>query len=522
MGRLIGIDLGTTFSAAAYVNEHGKPEIIPNSESERITPSVILFERDATVVGKIAKNLAVSNSADVADLVKREMGSSVEDYYWKFHGTTYSADELSAVILKKIKQDAEASLGEAVTDAVITVPAYFTETQRAATSNAGKIAGLNVRQLLNEPTAAAIAYGLNKLGSRQRVFVFDLGGGTFDVTLMEVDGSTIQMIQTNGDNKLGGADWDKELVTHVAEKFLAEHGSDPLSDGKAYQDLQLRATLAKEELSRRTHTTIVCGYAGNTTEVRLTREDFEVLTRDLVKKCQTLCKVVLHDAKMTWAHVDTVLLVGGSTRMPMIQDLLRRLTGKEINPREVNPDEVVALGAALYGAIAQIRDEPESSAAVSRAFSERYGSDPVKIFDGATHPLGAIVVSGPGRVLTNHVMIPKMERVPCSKTEDFFTLENNQRRLELPVVQCLPDGQKEDSDVKFEDFQIGKLVLDLPAGLPARSPISVTYEYTADQTLEVSAVGPEGRKAKTTINRATLNQDQVDRATVALSRMTVE
>ena len=314
MGRVIGIDLGTTFSAMAVVNEHGKPEIIPNSDSDRITPSVILFDEDTTVVGKTAKQQAVAEPDHVVDFVKRRMGQSTEDYGPEFNGEIYSAEALSAVILKKLKQDAEAHLKEDVTDAVITVPAYFGERERAATENAGKIAGLNVLQLVNEPTAAAIAYGIDRLGRNQNVFVFDLGGGTLDVTLMKIEGSTFDMIQTNGNHHLGGKDWDDALVLHVAKRFQSEHGINPLDDPHAGQELQLKATDAKEILSQRRKTTIVCGCGGKSTHVEITRNDFERLTQEKLEQCKDLCEVVLDDAKMSWNEVDTVLLVGGATQ----------------------------------------------------------------------------------------------------------------------------------------------------------------------------------------------------------------
>ena len=522
MGKVIGIDLGTTFSAAAYVNEHGKPEILPNLDSDRITPSVVLFDDDTIVVGKTARQQSVAVPEQVVGFVKRQMGKSVDDYSRTFDGTRYSADELAAIILKKIKQDAEACLHEEVTDAVITVPAYFGDAQRAATTNAGTIAGLNVVQLLNEPTAAAIAYGMDKLGTSQRVFVFDLGGGTFDVTLMEVAGSTIRMIQTNGNHQLGGKDWDDAIALHIADRFRAEHGVDPLGDAHAAQELQLNATSAKEVLSQRAKTRIVCGHGGKTTRVELTREDFEKLTASKVELCEDLCELVLSDAEMAWSDIDTVLLAGGSTRMPMIGDMLRRVTGKDINPNEVNLDEVVALGAAIHATLRQIKAEPTRSASVAAAITERYGSTDMQVIDGATHPLGAIALRSEDQVLANYVMIPKMEPVPCKKTDGFHTVEEGQRVVRFPVVQGLPDGQTETQGIKFEDYTIGELVLDLPPGLPAGAPISVTYEYTADQTLEVSANGPDGRTAKTAINRQTLNPGEVTQATEAMRRMTVE
>ena len=260
MGKVVGIDLGTTFSAIAHVNEYAQPEIIVSiADSDRITPSVIMFENERVTVGKIAKQAAVSDPDLVVQNVKREMGKSKEEYSREFDGREYSAEELSALILQKLKQDAEAYLDTEITDAVITVPAYFRDAEREATRNAGQIAGLNVLQVLNEPTAAALAYGLDQLGSDQNVFVFDLGGGTFDVTIMKVSGSKIEMIATNGDHRLGGNDWDDKIITYVAEMFENEHGEYPLNenDRRTSQDIQDRAITAKETLSVRQDTQIV-------------------------------------------------------------------------------------------------------------------------------------------------------------------------------------------------------------------------------------------------------------------------
>ena len=522
MNRLIGIDLGTTFSAAACVNEHGKPELLPNAESDRITPSAILFDEDAVLVGKYAVQQSRAAPDRFASFVKRQMGKSATDYCLEIHGRKYSADELSAIILKKVKQDAEACLQADVTDAVITVPAYFGDAQRSATANAGKIAGLNVLQLVNEPTAAAIAYGIDKLGRDQRVFVFDLGGGTFDVTVMEVSGETIRMIQTNGDPRLGGKDWDDPIALMVADRFKAEHGVDPLMSKEGPLDLQLQAVGAKEALSQRVKTRIVCQHEGASTTVELTRDQLEELTADKVGRCRDLCELVMREAEMTWPQIDTVLLVGGSTRMPMIQTMLRDLTGKEINPREVNPDEAVALGAALHGTFRQLNEQPGAAdGGMAAAFSARYGSSNIQIIDGASHPLGTTAYDEKD-VLRNNVLIEKMEPIPCRKSMTFGTREAGQRNVELQVLQGLPDQQKESPGIEFADYTLGKVLLELPKGLPRHAPITVTYEYTADQTLEVSAEGPDGRVAKTTINRATLDDDQVKAAATALERMTVE
>lgn len=523
MGKVVGIDLGTTFSAIAHVNEHGQPEIIPNAETERITPSVILFEDALVTVGKIAKQNARAVPEQIVEFVKREMGKSKEEFFRNFDGKDYSAEELSALILTKLKQDAEAYLGEEITDAVITVPAYFHDAEREATRNAGTIAGLNVLQVLNEPTAAALAYGIERLGSHQNVFVFDLGGGTFDVTVMEVSESAIKMIATNGDHRLGGKDWDDQIIRYIAENFDLEHGENPLTDLHAYQDLQTIAISAKESLSQRQKARIICGYNGKTTRVELTRETFEELTAELLEKCRSLCEIVLAEAKMTWDQIDTVLLVGGSTRMPMVQAMISAISGKQINPMEVNPDEAVAIGAALQGTLRQISEE--SAADLPDAVVDRFlgadGTAKVTVTDGATHNLGLVILNAQHEEVV-HVMIPKMTNVPCEMADHFGTVNANQSSALIQVVQGLEQDQQETDGSMFEEHKLGECLLELPSGLPRGARVDVTYKYNLDQTLEVTAQGPDGRIATATIERQTLDAEEVVQAAKELQTLEVE
>ena len=523
MGKVVGIDLGTTFSAIAHVNEHGQPEIIPNAETERITPSVILFEDNLVTVGKIAKQNARAVPEQIVEFVKREMGKSKEEFFRNFDGKDYSAEELSALILTKLKQDAEAYLGEEITDIVITVPAYFHDAEREATRNAGTIAGLNVLQVLNEPTAAALAYGIDRLGSNQNVFVFDLGGGTFDVTVMEVSESAIKMIATNGDHRLGGKDWDDQIIRYIAENFDLEHGENPLTDLHAYQDLQTIAISAKESLSQRQKARIICGYNGKTTRVELTRETFEELTAELLEKCRSLCEVVLAEAKMTWNQIDTVLLVGGSTRMPMVQEMIFEISGKPINPMEVNPDEAVAIGAALQGTLRQISEE--SAADLPDAVVDRFlgadGTAKVTVTDGATHNLGLVILNAQHEEVV-HVMIPKMTNVPCEMADYFGTVNANQSSALIQVVQGLEQDQQETDGSMFEEHKLGECLLELPSGLPRGARVDVTYKYNLDQTLEVTAQGPDGRTATATIERQTLDAEEVVQAAKELQTLEVE
>src|ERR1700730_3845206 len=357
--KAVGIDLGTTFSAAAHIDAYGKPQIIPNSESERITPSVILFDDANVVVGTVARNSAVAEPEKIVDFVKREMGKPKEQFHREFSGKIYSAEELSALILKKLKGDAERYLKEPATDAVITVPAYFNDAERTATITAGQLAGFNVLQIINEPTAAALAYGLDKLDENQTVFVFDLGGGTFDVTIMRIEDQKIEIIATHGDHRLGGKDWDDVIVNLVAEDYSAAHGENPLLDLASYQDLQTRALAGKIQLSSRPHTAIIHHHNGKSVKVEVTREDFEERSRHLVEKCKTICEIVMQEAKTKWDKIDKILLIGGMTRMPMVRGMISQLSSAPL-VSDMNPDEAVAVGAAIQATLSMLREEEKT------------------------------------------------------------------------------------------------------------------------------------------------------------------
>ena len=520
-GKVVGIDLGTTYSSIAHVNKYGKPELIPNAEGNLRTPSVIMFEDDYILVGEVAKAHAIAVPDKIVEFVKREMGKSKEQFSREFNGKEYSAEELSALILKTLKNDAEEKLKEDITDAVITVPADFGDSERQATRRAGEIAGFNVLQVVNDPTAAARAYGIDTHGNDQTVFVFDLGSGVFDVTIMKVSGLEMQMIAINGDHRLGGKDWDDQIISYVAETFESEHGVNPLEDSYAYQEIQRFAIEGKEYLSRLDKYRISCSYDGKNINIELTREKFEELTADLVDKCSALCEVVLSESEMTWGDIDEVLLVGGSTRMPMVQEMLTKISGKTINAQLVNPDEAVALGAAIIGNfIRGIGVVPSvNSDAIAK---EDIQFTVLKIVnDIVTHNLG-LVVHGSDEAYV-HVIFPKGTPVPCEVTVEYKKLYDVPLPLQILIVQRLEQGQREDDFIKFEDYKLGELFLDLPFGLSAGALVRVTYKCNLDQTLEVTAKGPDGRTTlNVMIDRPTLDDTEVADATQHLQSLEVE
>ncbi|MED5373670.1 MAG: Hsp70 family protein, partial [Myxococcota bacterium] len=342
---ILGIDLGTTFSAMSYVDRFGKPNIIPNADGHSTTASVIHFyDRNACVVGEEAVKMVVVDPTNVVRFIKRSMGDT--DFQLDFFGVSYTPQELSAFVLRKMKNDAEEALGKPVNNCVITVPAYFNAAQRGATAEAGQIAGFNVLSIINEPTAAAIALGLEHLGKQKKLLVFDLGGGTFDVTVMEIRGTKLRTLASDGNAELGGKDWDDRLLSYVAEQFEERFGLDPRDDALPYQELYERCLHAKLSLSTKPRAVIPVNFRGHRMVVSVTRQQFDELCKDLVEQCMDTCQIVLDKANMSWDDIDENLLVGGSTRMPMIREALDKMTGKPL-AKGVNPDEGVALGAAL-------------------------------------------------------------------------------------------------------------------------------------------------------------------------------
>jgi molecular chaperone DnaK len=516
--KVVGIDLGTTFSAIAHIDSYGKPQIIPNAESERITPSVIMFEDRTVIVGTLAKQNSVSEPEKIVDFVKREMGKAKSEFHREFDGVSYSAEELSALILKKLKNDAERYLGEPVTDAVITVPAYFNDAERTATITAGQLAGLNVLRIINEPTAAALAYGLDKLDRNQTIFVFDLGGGTFDVTIMTIKDHHIQMIATNGDHRLGGKDWDDIIVNAVADEFDRLHGENPLLDLQSYQDLQSRAIAAKIQLSTRPRTTIVHSHNGKSIKIELTKEDYESLSRHLVEKCKSLCEIVLQEARMTWADIDKVLLVGGMTRMPMIRDMITSISSLPLS-QDVSPDEAVALGAAIQGMLCVLEEEnrtgeksvPEET---RQTFTGRDGGL-IQVTNITTHTLGVVLWNEDTLEEYVYPMIKKMTKIPAQTANSFGTAAANMKEVVVRVVEG-------ESTVPAECTPLGVCRVELPPFLPKGSPVELSYCWDENQTLHVT-VDAFGKKGTVKISRdSALSDEEVLAAQASLSLLRVE
>jgi molecular chaperone DnaK len=515
--KAVGIDLGTTFSVVAHIDPYGKPQIIPNSESERITPSVILYDAGSVIVGTLAKNNSVAEPERIVDFVKREIGKPKEQFHREFDGKVYSAEELSALIIKKLKADAEKYLKEPVTDAVITVPAYFNDAERTATITAGQLAGLNVLQIINEPTAAALAYGLDKLDEDQTVFVFDLGGGTFDVTIMKIHAHKIQMLATNGDHRLGGKDWDDVIVNMVAEEFDRQHGENPLLDLTSYQDLQSRSLSAKIQLSSRDRTAIVANHNGKSVKIELTRADFEAKTRHLVEKCKMICEIVMQEAKMNWQDLDKVLLVGGMTRMPMVREMISQLSSAPLVD-DVNPDEAVAIGAAVQAILSLLHEEEVSGQKVlpedtRQQFSSREGGL-IQVTNITSHTLGVVLWDEANLEEYVFPMIRKMNAIPAVARNSFGTASANMQRVIVKIVEG-------ESTVPGECTPLGICDVELPPFLPKGSPVELSYSYNTNQVLEVG-VTAAGNQKKVTIERNTgLAPSEIEKAAAGIGEMNV-
>jgi molecular chaperone DnaK len=503
---ILGIDLGTTFSSVARVDAQGQVSVLPNPDGALSTPSAVYFLDDGSfVVGEDAFKAAMSDPDHVARFFKRDMGRA--DCLRHFHGRDFSPQELAGILLRKLKDDAEEALGVPLADAVLTVPARFNAAQRGATLEAGSIAGLNVLSMINEPTAAAIAWGVRHLGTSQRILVFDLGGGTLDVTLIEMAGSSIRTLASDGLPDLGGKDWDDRLVQHVAERFLERHGMDPRLDALASQELYERCIQAKVALSSQPQVVVLVNHGGRRAGVLVTREELQELGTDLVDRCVHTSAMVVEKAGLSVEDLDTVLLVGGVTRMPMIREALARWSGRAASD-ELDPEACVATGAALAGVFRHRPGHPAIEKVVRRATTKgarlaagatRSATAPpaaepgvpravlpsITITETATHPLGIIALepSMEERVVN---LIPEGSPLPVERMGRFAYAFDNMTAVRVEVTE----GQGTRRD---EVMVIGELIL---ADLPPRARgtrIDVIYRYRLDQTLEVDIIDVETR-----------------------------
>jgi molecular chaperone DnaK len=483
MPHFVGIDLGTTNSAVAHRNSYGRPEVIANRDGQNITPSVVYFGSDPPVVGQEAKEWARLGNAEIASFFKPHMGNPL--FQLEFHGKTYSAADLSTLVLKRLKEDAEARLGDRVDRAVITVPAYFADRERKATIDAGEAAGFQVMRIINEPTAAALAYGLQKTGVDETVLIYDLGGGTFDVTVARITPAEIVILSTAGDHDLGGKNWDDRIATFLSERFSAETGFDPLDDPVALNEVLVRSEQAKFALSERSSSRITLQLATERRTFELSRVEFEAMTFPLMDRTRRLTEEALGEAELTWPRLDGVLLVGGSTRMPMVRAYVSQMAGKP--PRAgVNVDEVVALGAAIQAAIEvglSIGDATPKFTLGSSGPQSAAAAPLRKVTDVMSHSLGTIAVSPDGSCYINDIVVRRNLAIPASNTKSYLheTHGGSNTRLEVYLTQG-------ESETPLDCTILGKYVFSEIHATGPEVTVDVGLSYDSNGVVQVQAI----------------------------------
>jgi len=527
--KIYGIDLGTTYSSIAYMDEYGKPFVIPNAENQKITPSVVFFDGDKIVVGDVAKESSKLYPNDVVSFIKRSMGEP--DFIFEHNGKSFRPEEISSFIIRKLVQDAEQYLNEKITDVVITCPAYFGINEREATRRAGEIAGYNVRQIINEPTAAAITYGTVESSEEKVVLVYDLGGGTFDITMIEIQKNAIEVICTGGDHNLGGKDWDDRIVAYLLQEFQnsTKTEEDILEDPDTCQDLQLSAEKAKKILSQRDKTPVLITHGGDRVKVMLERRKFQEITLDLLERSVALTREMLEEAKKKgyWSF-DEIILVGGSSRMPQVAERVKEELS--MTPRIFDPDEAVAKGAAIYGMKLTINES------VKKRVAEKTGKKAEQIqdigdfeLDDVLEEIEQLVADDTGLSLEDVQFSKVKVKNVTSKSFGIIAFDSNDKEIvfnlilkntEVPMLITKPFGtaiedqdavsiqimENDSSDVVApleQAIEIGTAVLKLPSGLPADTPIEITFKLNEEGRLEITAIEPNASRRRVMANLET-------------------
>lgn len=552
--RIYGIDLGTTYSSIAYVDEYGKAVIIPNAENERVTPSVVFFDEDNLVVGEVAKESSKLYPNEVVSFIKRSMGEP--NFLFEYRGEHYRPEEISAYILKKLAQDARQHLGEPVTDVVITCPAYFGINEREATRKAGEIAGFNVRQIINEPTAAAIAYGSLDTSENRVILVYDLGGGTFDITMIDISKEAVEVICTGGDHNLGGKDWDDRIVAYLVEKFqeVTNTPEDILDDPDTWQDLQLSAEKAKKILSQRPKTPIAITHGGKRVKMMLEREKFEELTEDLLDRTIDFTREMLKAAKAKgYDTFDEIILVGGATRMPQVGERIKLAFG--MTPKVFDPDEAVAKGAAIYGwklalnddlirriaektkkkidrpeKLSELIDREEISAEAFREAAKELAQDTgytlpsvenamQRVINVTSKSFG-VVAHNPSNQEIVFNLVLRNTGVPISVRKTFYTAVENQKSVLIRIMES------ETSQIEISlgnAMEIKTAILHLPPDLPADFPIEIAFDLNEEGQLHIMAEETmESQKIEVVMDTASVIQgDEFEQAKIRSQRLVV-